>query len=185
MKKIIIGILVMTLLITTVLATVSPVSACTGFTYSDDENVFACHNEDPGLINFNLRFFPAENNKHGRVFFEFGVLQLDGRTVMMPWGAMNDQGYWYSALSTPYLKPVNSTDKPDFNNPDCYYKDHIGEYCIAECSTVVEVIDIIKDYNLESWSYYQVFVADKTGDSAIIEGDDIIFKERALSIPRL
>jgi hypothetical protein len=174
MKKKIIGILVIPLLIGTI---VSQVSACTGFTYDDEDNVFACHNEDPGLINFNLRFFPPEDDKHGRVFFEFGVVQPDGRTVMMPWGAMNDQGYWWSSLSTPYLKPLNSTDKPDFNNPDCYYKDHIGEYCIAECSTVVEAIDIAKDYNHNSMSTYQVFNADKTGNSAINEGDDIIYKE--------
>ena len=174
MKKKIIGILVGTLVIMTI---VSQVSACTGFTYDDENNVIASCNEDSGFINFNLRFFPPENNKHGMVFFEVAEPQSDGSFILQPYASMNDQGCWYSAYGTPYLKPMDSIDKPVFTNADCHYKDNIAEYCTAECTTVVEVIDIINDYNLESWSNFQVFVADKTGNSAIIEVDDIIYKK--------
>ena len=50
MNKKIVGIFVMMLLIGPM---VSQVSACTGFTYDDENNVFACHNDDSGdfLIN--------------------------------------------------------------------------------------------------------------------------------------
>jgi hypothetical protein len=181
MKKIV-SILVLMLLIATAISVANSVSACTGFTYDDENDVFASCNEDSGFINFNIRFFPPENNKNGMVFFEVAEPQPDGRTVLVPYAGMNDQGCWYSAYGTPYLKPVNSSDKPNFTNSDCYYKDNIAEYCTAECSTIVEVIDIIQNYNLESWSNFQVFVADKTGNSAIIEGDDIFYKERDFQV---
>jgi hypothetical protein len=158
----------------------SQVSACTGFTFNDEQNVFACHNDDSGDFNINLRFFPPENDKYGMVIFEFGYPESDGTVVMAPCAGMNDQGFWFNSYGTPYLKPVNSRDKPYFSNPDCYYEDPtsaLAEYCTAECSNIFEFIDIIDDYNLEEWSYFQLLVADINGNSVIVEGDDIIYKE--------
>jgi hypothetical protein len=167
----------MTLLIGIV---VSQVSACTGFTYNDENNVFACYNYDTGDFNINLRFFPPKDDKHGMVIFEDLEIHPDGTTMMGATAGLNNQGCCYTPYSTPDLIPVNSSDKPFFSDPDCYYKDSIGaigEYCLAKCSTISEFIDIIDDYNLEDWSYFQILIADSTGDSAIIEGDDIIYKE--------
>jgi len=177
MNKKIIGIFIVTLLIGTF---VSHVSACTGFTYDDENNVFACCNNDCGMFNFNMRFFPPEGNKNGMVFFDMAELQPDGTILLIPNAGMNDQGCWFSVYGTPYLKPVNSTDKPIFTDSECYYKDPtcaLAEYCMSECSSIFEIVDIIDDYNLEDFSYFQLFIADKTGNSVIIEGDDIIYKE--------
>jgi choloylglycine hydrolase len=163
----------------------SQVSACTGFSYKDEHNVFACYNDDSGDFNINMRFFSPKDDKHGMVIFEFAFPQSDGIMMLTPCAGMNDQGCWFSGYGTPYLKPVNSLDKPVFTNSDCYYANNIVailEYCLAECSTVVEIIDIISDYNLEEWSFFQVFVADKTGNSAIIEGDDIIYKNGVFQV---
>jgi penicillin V acylase-like amidase (Ntn superfamily) len=167
------------LLITTA---ASQVSACTGFIYSDEETVLVGNNEDIGDYNFNLRFFPAKSDKHGMVCFEIAELQEDGTYLMTAYAGMNDQGAWFSAYGTPYLKPLNSLDKPHFTYSEGYYKDNIGEYCLAECSTVNEAIDIIDDYNLEDWATFQVFMVDSTGNSVIIEGDDIIYKEGAIQV---
>lgn len=178
MRKKIIGIFVCMLLIGPM---ASQVSACTGFTFDDENNVFACHNDDSGDFLINLRFFPAKDDKHGMVIFEFGFPESDGTIAMAPCAGMNDQGCWFNTYGTPTLVPVNSSDKPIFTNSECYYKDDptsaLAEYCTAKCSNISEFIDIINDYNLEDWSYFQVFVADKMGSSAIIEGDDIIYKE--------
>jgi hypothetical protein len=173
MKNKIVGICVMTLLIGTV---VSQVSACTGFTYDDENNVFACHNEDWHDF-FNIRFFPASEGKFGSMFFEVLITLGDGSEIMYPFSGMNDQGLWYCMYATPYLLPVNSSDKPTYYDLNSYYKIHPGELCLAECSTIEETIDIIDNYNLEAWFDFQVLIADSTGNSAIIEGDDIIYKE--------
>jgi hypothetical protein len=96
---------------------------------------------------------------------------------MAPQAGMNDKDCWWDAYATPYLLPVNSSDKPIFTNSECYYKDHIGEFFLAEYSSINECIDLMGDYNNEAMSNYQVFIADKTGNSVINEGDDKIYKE--------
>jgi hypothetical protein len=69
MKKII-GIFSMMLLIT---ITVLPaVSACTGFTVSENDNILVGANHDwSATFNTYMHTFPAEEGKYGRVIFEF------------------------------------------------------------------------------------------------------------------
>jgi hypothetical protein len=91
---------------------------------------------------------------------------------------MNDQGLYFDFLFTPLLYPVNSSDKPLFENEDPdYYQYAFWIYCLAKCSTVSEVLEIYDQYNLEFMSFTQAFFVDKYGDSVIIEGDDIVFRE--------
>ncbi len=174
MKKKIISVFVCMLMFATA---VSSVSACTGLTYSDEENVFACHNEDWSNYNFNIRFFPETDNKFGCMFFEIGITWDDGSEHMYPFSGMNDQGLFYSLYETPYLKPVNSSGKPFYYDQHSYYLVSLGELFLRKCSTVDGVIDMIQNYNLEKWSEEQMLIADSTGNSAIIEGDDIIYKQ--------
>jgi penicillin V acylase-like amidase (Ntn superfamily) len=174
MKKEIIGIFVTTLLIA---AVVSQVSACTGFTASDDNTVLVGSNEDWHDFNFNIRFFPAEDGKHGMMFFEVAEVQSDGTNRMVPFAGMNDQGCWYDGYATPYLLPVNSSDKPYFTNLDCYYENNYAEYCLSKFSTVNEVVEDSVNYNAELFAYVQYLLVDATGNSVIAEGDDWIYKE--------
>lgn len=172
MKKVI-GFFVVTLLIATA---VSQVSACTGFTYDDENNVFACHNEDWHDF-FNIRFFPASEGKYGRMFIEVFCTLEDGTDMMMPFTGLSDQGLFMSGYGTPYLEVVNSSGKPVYYDPDLYYKRDLGEKCMAECATVEEAYALTLQYNLEGMEYCQILVADATGVSVICEGDDYIFKE--------
>jgi hypothetical protein len=48
---------------------------------------------------------------------------------------------------------------------------------LAKCSTVSEVLDVFDDYNLVGMAEFQAFFVDRYGDSVIIEGDDIIYRE--------
>jgi hypothetical protein len=160
-----------------IVSTYSQVSACTGFTASDENFVLVGSNEDWHDYNFNIRFFPAEDGKHGMMFFEIAVLQQDGTIGMGAFAGMSDQGCWYDSYATPYLLPVNSSDKPLFSNSDCYYKDNFPEYCLSMFSTIEEVrIEGLK-YNAAPLAYQQFLVVDATGNSVIIEGDEWIFKE--------
>jgi len=180
MKKII-GIFVMMLLITT---TVLPaISACTGFTVSEDDTILVGANHD-WTPNFNvyMHTFPAEEGKYGRVIFEFHFpLQMGLKYLpdyIVPKQGMNDQGLYFDLLWTPVLIPTNSSDKPTFDSDDPdYYQYAIWAKCLATCSTVSEVLEIFDQYNLEAMYFIQVFVVDKYGDSVIIEGDDIIYRE--------
>jgi hypothetical protein len=184
MKTKILGILVVTLLIGTVVSTVNSVSACTGFTASEGENILVGTNFDWKLtFNVYMHFFPAEEEKFGRVIFDMNFpIQMESYTNNPDWIAplqgMNDQGLFYHLFWTPELLPVNSSDKPEFysDDPD-YYQYAFWAYCLAKCSTVSEVLEIFDQYNLEVMFFFQVFFVDKYGDSVIIEGDDIVYRE--------
>ncbi len=181
MKKII-GIFILTLLIGTVFF---QVSACTGFTASEDDTILVGANHD-WTPNFNvyMHTFPAEEGKFGRVIFEFNFPLLIEKypyylpDYIVPKQGMNDQGLYFDLLFTPDLIPVNSSDKPTFDSDDPdYYQYAIWAYCLAKCSNVSEVLEIFDQYNLEGMYFIQVFVVDKYGDSVIIEGDDIVYRE--------
>ncbi|UCB59189.1 MAG: hypothetical protein JSV67_02530 [Thermoplasmatales archaeon] len=185
MKKKIVGIFVMGLLIGTMLSVVNSVSACTGFTAYDGEKVLVGANMDWSQ-NFNMymHFFPAEEGKFGRVIIDLKFALIDWEPYpddpdwISPKEGMNDQGLFYSIFVHPYLLPEKSNDKPIFysDDPD-YYTHALHAYCLAKCKTVSEVLDVFDDYNLVGMHQYQVFFADRNGDSLIIEGDDIIYKE--------
>ena len=93
---------------------VSQVSACTGFTYDDEKNVFACHNEDWHDF-FTLRFFPSTEDRYGTMFIE---VWDDWAEALLPFSGMNDQGLWYSMYACPYLEQKNNTDLPYYYDPE-------------------------------------------------------------------
>ncbi len=182
MKKKIVSILVLTLLIGTVVSVVNSASACTGFTSSNDENVLVGNNFDWSQdFNVYMNVLTAEEGKYGRVLFDIYWPWFGDPNGILPIQGMNDQGLFFDTYFTPYLEPVNSSNKPIFNSEDPDYNKYgwmgILAYCLGECSTVTEVLDLIDQYNLKDWTEGQCFFVDKNGDSVIIEGDDIIYRE--------
>jgi len=166
------------LLIGTIITSVNSVSACTGFTASDKENVLVGDNVDWYYPDFNLRFFPAEKGKFGKVHFDNDWPLPWNPDYETPYSGMNDQGLFYASFATPYLEIINQGKKlPIFT--DDYYIWDIKAHCLSYCSTVQEVIDVYKEYNLKITGLQdnQHFYVDRHGDSVIIEGDEIIYKE--------
>jgi hypothetical protein len=53
---------------------------------------------------------------------------------------------------------------------------------MAEYATVEEVLDMFTQYNLEWMSKVQMFIVDKSGDAAIIEGDEVIRKSGSYQV---
>ena len=152
-------------------------SACTGFTYSEENQVLVGSNEDWNDYDFWIRFFPAENDKYGRLIFENHWPISPDPDWHCPQNGMNDQGLFYDCFATPPLLPVNSSYKPYYYDSNDYYRYSLESYALSVCSTVDEVLDIYDDYNLEHMERYQVLWVDTTGASVVIEGDDIVFKD--------
>jgi choloylglycine hydrolase len=151
--------------------------ACTGFTYSEENQVIVGSNEDWNDYDFWIRFFPAENDKYGRLIFENLWPINPDPDWHCPQNGINDQGLFYDCFATAPLLPVNSSQKPYYYDSNDYYRYSLESYALSVCSTVDEVLDVYDDYNLEHMERYQVLWVDITGDSVIIEGDDIIFKQ--------
>lgn len=86
---------------------------------------------------------------------------------------MNDQGLAYGKFNTlPWKLPIKSFHGKIFR-PIL----ELENYCLEHCSTVEEVVEIYSKYNLFYMFSYQSFFVDKNGNSIIIEGDNIIYKE--------
>jgi hypothetical protein len=116
-----------------------------------------------------VRIHPAEPGINGRLFIEFKWPPENPR-YYVPFTGINDQGLCFDSFLHPPLKPTESRNKPYFNGD-------LIAYCMEVCSTVNEVIEIFNMYNLEFMENFQYFIVDKYGDSAIIEGDEIIYKD--------
>ena len=138
-----------------------PVHACTAFMMSDGQRVLVGNNEDYNIPHTRVWFIPAENGHYGRVYF--------GYENWSPQGGMNDQGLFFDFFATKPLEVKLSKKRPKFQGP-------IIDTMAAECATVEDVLDLFSRYNLEFMLKFQMFVVDKTGDAAIIEGDQIIRK---------
>jgi len=143
------------------------VYACTAFMMSDGESVLVGNNEDYKIPYTRVWFVPAENEQYGRVYF--------GYDNWSPQGGMNDQGLFFDFFATKKLEIKLSKEKPKFPGP-------MIDKMLADCATVEEVLDMFGQYNLEWMSKGQMFIVDKSGDAAIIEGDDVIRKSGSYQV---
>jgi len=112
MKRKILGIFVMGLLIGTA---VNTVSACTGFTASDKDNVLVGINFDWSR-NFDvyMNVYPEGEGKYGRIIFDIWWPWF-GFDFTLPIQGMNDQGLFVDTYMTP-AHPVDYSGKPFFES---------------------------------------------------------------------
>ena len=151
------------------------VSACTGFTASNGEIVLVGNNEDYGLeCEPMIKIYPPENNNYGRIVFCNKPYPFDNMPYI-EFGGMNDQGLFFDSFYHPYLEPVNPESKPVYNG---WYIPN----CLKSCSTVDEALEEFGQWYHPILDYNQILIVDRTGDSAIIEGDEIIRKEIDLQV---
>jgi len=155
-KSLIIAILLLIVL------TSAPLIACTAFFASQGDKVLVGNNEDYINPITKIWFEPAEDKKYGRVYFGFDNF--------WPQGGMNEQGLFFDGFATRQKKIKISMHKPK-------YQGNLIDKVMAECASVEEVINIFDRYNLQFMEKFMLMFADKTGASAIIEGDVVIRKK--------
>jgi len=135
---------------------------CTVFYYSNGKVTLAGSNEDWKDPFSKIWFVPGDKDHHGKVYFGFreGGVQ----------SGMNDQGLFFDGFATSYLEVQQSTEKESYHG-------NLVERVMSECSTVGEVIDLFHRYNLNFMENSMFMFGDRNGNSAIIEGDEIILKD--------
>lgn len=143
------------------------VHACTAFMMADDENVLVGNNEDYKIPYTRVWFVPAENEQFGRIYF--------GYDNWSPQGGMNDQGLFFDFFMTKKQQIKLSTSKPKFPGP-------MIDTMMAKCANVEDVLDMFSKYNLVWMEKAQMFIVDKTGASAIIEGDEVTRKSGSYQV---
>jgi len=133
--------------------------ACTAFMMTDGENVLVGNNEDSKIPYTRVWFIPAENGRFGRVYF--------GYDNWSPQGGMNDQGLFFDYFSVKKLDIKQPKEKPQFPGPPT-------DTMMAKCATVEDVLEMFSKYYFKWNPKIQMFVVDKNGDSAIIEGESVV-----------
>ena len=149
-----------------IIISMSSVNASTGFTLSNENNVLVGTNYDYQPLGPNYAVvYPPDNGIYGRICFGF-------ENMFFPQTVINDQGLFYQAYFTPVLEIVKGEGKP---GPPF----HMCEHAVETCSTVEEVIELYDTYDLRNYGMNdnQHFYVDRFGNSAIIEGDEVILKE--------
>jgi len=140
---------------------------CSVLFYADKNVCLAGNNEDNFLPYTQIQFLPAEKGKYGRVFWGYYPIYCPEEASKQ--GGMNEKGLFYDGLSLPPVPVKTTSGKPT-------YVGDLMEKILEECATVEEAINILNKHNLINLTTGQMFIADKSGDAAIIERDTIIRK---------
>jgi hypothetical protein len=141
---------------------------CSVLFYADNNICIAGNNEDHFLPYTQIQFISSEEGKYGRVFGGYYPRYCPEEASKQ--GGMNEKGLFYDGLSLSPVTIQTSSGKPT-------YSGNLMERILEECTTVKEAINILSKYNLVNLTTGQTFIADKTGDAAIIERDTIIRKK--------
>ncbi|MCU0918078.1 MAG: hypothetical protein MUC88_26480 [Planctomycetes bacterium] len=149
-------------LITGLLALADVTKACTAFLVARGDTVLVGNNEDYYNPRTHVWFVPAEEGRLGRVYFGFDDFN--------PQGGMNERGLFFDGFATAPRKVVRSVGKPA-------YPGSLIDKVMSECGTVAQVLAVFDRYNLEFLERAMLMFGDATGDSAIIEGDDVVRKQ--------
>lgn len=137
---------------------VQPAFPCTVFMVRGNGRVLAGNNEDGVRSDGRVWFLPGEKGKFGRVYFGF--------SDRYPQGGMNEKGLFFDIAATPFLSvdPVAGKKTLTFN---------ILTRALEQCATVNQALELFSQYNI-SMERAHVLMADATGDSAVVEADQVI-----------
>jgi len=149
------------LIVLVVCLTGSSIYACTGFCISQGDLVLVGNNEDWKNPFTKVWYEPAEEGEYGRVYFGFDNFS--------PQGGMNEKGLVFDGFATEPHKVKNSLNKPTYGG-------NLMDTVMSQCAKVDEALQLFDKYNLEFMERAMFFIADENGESAIIEGDQIIRK---------
>jgi hypothetical protein len=143
-----------------VLLTQIQLFSCTIFYVANNNKVLAGSNEDWKDPFSKMWFYPPEDDKYGWIKFGWGS--------GFPQGGMNDQGLFWDATASPYLAmPFSEANKEKYPGP-------LMQKVIRECANIEEALKVFADYYCEDQYNAQYLIGDSTGNSIIVEGDNII-----------
>ena len=133
-------------------------SACTACYVAAKGQVLVGNNEDFGNPATKVWFVPRGAGKYGRMYVGFEDLSSQG--------GVNEKGLWFDAFGLP-TKPVRAAKGE-------IYPGDLQDKLMADCATVAEVLEMLKRYSRAPMTRYQWMFGDRTGASAIIEGDAVL-----------
>lgn len=135
---------------------------CTAFLIVGNGKVLMGNNEDFWDYRTLMWFVPRSEGRHGAVYL--------GYTNRFPQGGMNEAGLAFDGFATKTNPLRKQKGKPTFQG-------NLIVEAMETCSTVAEVVEMFERYDLSLLQNAMLMFADKSGDSVIIEGDEIVRKK--------
>jgi hypothetical protein len=133
------------------------------FSAAGDERM-AANNLDCSNVFPRVWFVPPTEDQYGRYCFGTDEKQRIAE------GGANDQGLFIG---------VNALDEdtgwqrnpelPDWEEWDGWYESGVPDGILAKCATVDEAVAVFERYNLLTLAHVKFLIADRVGDSAIVE----------------
>jgi hypothetical protein len=147
-----------------------PQPGCTTLYVSDGQTALAGNNEDFNNPLTYLWFIPASPGRYGRVLF--------GYDDYVPQGGLNDQGVFFDGLALPYKDMPETSARPSYPAGELAYLDDL----LARSANVQEVVDSVSQWNRLGGEFSQALYGDRFGESVIIDGDTILWKDGAFQL---
>ena len=165
-----------TLIVLMSLGLIQQVLACTIFIANDNKNIWVGNNEDDSPNkNYRLWFVPSAAKEENGYIIWAGILKGLAEKISnrFPEGGMNEYGLFIDAAALPEKILIQK----DPSKKD--WKGYVIKDVLKKCKTVQEALLLISQYNLIEQEKAQIFVADASGDYAIIHANYVIRKETA------
>ncbi len=134
--------------------------ACTAVFVSAGDTVLVGDNEDASMPLSEVWVVAGEGGKYSRL-----CLGYAGDNTIQ--GGVNERGLWFDSFSVE-AKPVAASPGKRACEADMHDK------VMAECATVEEAVALLSQYNCPFLSDNMLMVGDRTGASAIIEGNAVL-----------
>lgn len=151
--------------------------ACSVFMSTDGARTMVGNNEDESNSYSVETFIPASGSKFGYFYMESPHDPSDPTPSHeppmiehYPQGGMNDQGLMYDITFTPLKgsRQVVFSPEAQILDPNGEHQGYVLRKMLAEAATVDEAIQLIQKYQMPEFVTIQVFLADKSGNSAVL-----------------
>ena len=145
----------------------APARPCTAFLVTGDGQVLMGNNEDFWNPEVRVWFVPGEEGRFGRVYLGFDNLY--------PQGGMNVKGLAFDGFATASNPLKKQEGKEVFGG-------RLLDEVMATCATVEDVIRMLGRYDLSMLERAMLMFSDKSGDSVIVEGDELVRKDGSFQV---
>jgi hypothetical protein len=143
--------------------------SCTGFVFSDGETVYAAGNEDFRDKEFYIWFEPAaDETEYGSVFIGYPL--FGGK--LYAFHGMNTAGLYHDSFGGARSELKKMRQLPEYDGERTLHED-----VIMKNATVREAVDFVSRYYHPLYESDMSLFGDASCDAAVLEGDDVVWKE--------
>lgn len=137
---------------------------CTILVKVQGNSVMVGNNLDASNYSPKIWFIPATDSQYGRMCFGFD------ENFKIAEGGMNDQGLYISVNALNKVTGWKADpDLQEWEEWEGWFESGVPDGILAKCATVEDAIDVFKKYNLFTLQKVKFLIADKSGNSVVIE----------------